>query len=112
MKKMNRRNLEDIAANWLVMDKEIDEREIKEVFNNPQVKLPLAYVYKHRNVLFNERAKKFERIEEIEWAIKEMAVQAGKPLVILLTQSLGELAHLAPDTRVSHVEGKPTEDFK
>jgi hypothetical protein len=106
-------DIEDIAANWLFLDDRKKEKEIKQVLADPQVKLPLAYVDKRRRVFFNESAKKFERIEEIENKIRELEALAGKPLMILLTRSLKELVEIAPDTRVTAIEGiKPKEDFK
>lgn len=96
---------EDISANWLIMDARNKEEEIKQVFSNPQVKLPLAYIDKHRHIIFNESAKKFERIEEIEKSVKQLGARAGKPIVVLLTSSLKELAEIAPDTRVGYIEG-------
>jgi len=103
---------EDIADNWILLDLDVLRKEVeskggkwnvdgycKGFINNPNIKLPLAYVDKHGKVFSNEVAKKWESPEEIELRLIEIWTRdmARKPFVILLTHSLKELAEVAPD---------------
>ena len=103
---------EGIADNWLLLDLDVLRKEAesegetwngdsccKGFINDPNIKLPLAYVDKHGKVFLNEVAKKWESSEEIERRLIEIWIRdvARKPFVILLTHSLKELAEVAPD---------------
>jgi len=103
---------EGIADNWLLLDLDVLRKEVesegekwngdsccKGFINDPNIKLPLAYVDKHGKVFLNEVAKKWESPEEIEPRLIEIWIRdvARKPFVILLTHSLKELAEVAPD---------------
>ena len=103
---------EDIANKWLVLNLDVLRKEVeskggkcnvdgycKGFVNNPNIKLPLAYVDEHGKVFFNEITKKWESPEEIERRLIEVWIRdmAQKPFVILLTRSLKELAEVAPD---------------
>jgi len=107
---------EEIASNWLVLDlnalrKNVEDHGqkwdldsvVRGMFFNPKVKLPMAYVDKKGNVLFNEPGRKFERPEEIENILRERWALEGDPIVVLLTREGGELAQCAPDARVSAI---------
>ena len=107
---------EEIASNWLVLDlnalrKNVEDHGqkwdldafVRGTFFNPKLKLPIAYVDKKGNVLFNEPGRKFERPEEIENILKERWALEGNPIVVLLTREGRELVQCAPDTRVSKI---------
>jgi len=96
---------EDIADNWLVLDIDALKKEIereggkwnldgycKGFINEPRIKLPFAYVDKHGKLFFNETAKKWENPEEIQPRLIEYWAMEGKPILVLLTRSLKELA--------------------
>ncbi len=103
---------EDIADNWILLDLDVLRKEVeskggkwnvdgycKSFVDNPNVKLPLAYVDKHGKVFSNEEAKKWESPEKIERSLLEIWARdtPGKPFIVLLTHSLKELAEVAPD---------------
>ena len=103
---------EDIAENLLLLDPDVLREEVeskggtwnvdeccKSFVDNPNVKLPLAYVDKHGKVFFNEIAKRWESPEKIERSLLEIWTRdtPRKPVIVLLTHSLKELAEIAPD---------------
>jgi hypothetical protein len=107
---------EEIASNWLFLDlnalrKQVEDHGhkwdldsfIKGMFCSPKFKLPIAYVDKKGNVLFNESARKFERPEEIENILRERWALEGDPIVVLLTREGRELVQCSPDTLVSNI---------
>jgi uncharacterized protein (DUF1697 family) len=108
--------IEDIAENWLFLDlnalrKNVEghghkwdlDSFVKEMLNSGLQKLPIAYVDKKGNVLFNESAQKFERPEEIESILRERWALEGDPIVVLLTREGRELVQCAPDILVSKI---------
>jgi hypothetical protein len=107
---------EEIASNWLFLDlnalrKNVEDHGqkwdldsfVRGMFFNPKLKLPIAYVDKKGNVLFNEAGRKFERPEEIENILKERWALEGSPIVVLLTREGRELVQCAPGTIVSKI---------
>jgi hypothetical protein len=103
---------EDIADNLLLLDPDVLREEVeskggtwnvddccKSFVDNPNVKMPLAYVDKHGKVFFNKIAKKWESPEKIERSLSEIWARdtPRKPSIVLLTHSLKELAEVAPD---------------
>ncbi len=103
---------EDIADNLLLLDPDALREEVeseggtwnmddccKSFVDNPNVKLPLAYLDKHGKVFLNETAKRWESPEKIESSLLEIWTRdtPQKPVIVLLTHSLKELAEFAPD---------------
>ena len=103
---------EDIADNLLLLDPDVLGEEVeskgetwnvndccKSFVDNPNVKLPLAYVDKHGKVFFNEIVRKGESPEKIEGDLLEIWTKntPRKPFIALLTHSLKELAAVSPD---------------
>jgi len=69
---------------------------------------PYVYVNRKGEVFFNETAKKYAIESEVRDAIELLLgfrFLPDPPLSICLTNSLRELAEMAPDTRVFHLEG-------
>ena len=103
---------EDIGDNLLILDPDVLKQEVESTggtwnvddccrsfVDNPNVKLPLAYVDKHGKVFFNEILRKGESPEKIEGDLLEIWIKSTprKPFIALLTHSLKELAEVAPD---------------
>jgi hypothetical protein len=103
---------EDIAEDLLLLDPDVLRERVeseggtwnvdeccKSFIDNPNVKLPLAYVDEHGKVFFNEMIKKGESPEKIEGSLLEIWTKntPRKPFIALLTHSLKELAEVAPD---------------
>lgn len=103
---------EDIGDNLLILDPDVLKQEVESTggtwnvddccrsfVDNPNVKLPLAYVDKHGKVFFNEIVRKGESPEKIEGDLLEIWTKntPRKPFIALLTHSLKELAEVSPD---------------
>jgi len=103
---------EDIGDNLLILDPDVLKQEVESTggtwnvddccrsfVDNPNVKLPLAYVDKHGKVFFNEIVRKGESPEKIEGDLLEIWTKntPRKPFIALLTHSLKELAAVSPD---------------
>ena len=103
---------EDIDDSLLILDTDVLKQEVenkggawnvddccKSFVDNPNVKLPLAYVDQHGKVFFNEIVRKGESPEKIESSLLEIWTKntPRKPFIALLTHSLKELAEVSPD---------------